>query len=351
MLPVIMRRLRRNTVDGWYHTFHRGIERRAVFADDRDREHFVDLLAEARERFRLRIHAYSLMGNHWHGVLQTPDANLSAAMQWLHLSHAAWFNARHNRVGPLWQGRFRAIPIENGTWAYEVSLYVHLNPVCVEEFGLGKRAKKAERYGVRVPSREEATRRMRTLREYPWSSYRPYGGYAKTPDWLTTEVLLARAADVPQKQHSAYRRDMTRRLTQGIEPAREERLRDAVAIGTARFVQHVKVRAQGGNRETGGKRELRRLVTFADIVTAVEALKDEPWEQTVVRRGDWGKPLAMWAARLYGGMTLREVGERLGGMDYAAVSVALKRFARKANEDENLRGRMKQLAKMLSVET
>jgi len=128
MLAVIMRRLRRNTVDGWYHTFHRGIERRSIFADDRDREHFVDLLAEARERFRLRIHAFSLMGNHWHSVLQTPDANLSAAMQWVHLSHAAWFNARHSRVGPLWQGRFRAIPIGDGAWAYEVSLYVHLNP-------------------------------------------------------------------------------------------------------------------------------------------------------------------------------------------------------------------------------
>jgi putative transposase len=351
MIVGIVRRLRRNTVDGWYHTFHRGIDRWPVFRDDRDRGHFVELLAEAQERFRLRIHAYSLMDNHWHGVLQTPDANLSAAMQWLHLSHAAWFNARHNRVGPLWQGRFRAIPIEDGAWAYEVSTYVHLNPVCVEEFGLGKRAKKAERYGVRVPSREEATRRMQTLREYPWSSYRVFGGYEKAPEWLTTRVLLSRAGDVPEKRQAAYRREIRRRLTRGIEPSMEERLRDAVAIGTAKFVRHVKVVAQGGNRETGSKRELRRLVTFQDIVTAVESLKGEPWEQTAVRRGDWGKPLAMWAARRYGGMTLREVGEQFGGMDYAAVGMAVNRFTRKAGANRNLRARMKQIAEMLDVKT
>ena len=350
-MVFMARRLRRNRVDGWYHVFHRGIERRAVFADDRDREHFVDLLAEAHERFRLRIHAYSLMGNHWHGVLQTPDANLSAAMQWLHLSHAAWFNARHNRVGPLWQGRFRAVPIEDVSWAHEVGLYVHLNPVCVEEFGLGKRAKKAERYGVRVPSREEVSRRMRSLREYPWSSYRAYGGYEQAPDWLTTETLLARAAEVCEKRHGAYRRDVRQRLAHGVAPSREERLRDAVAIGAAEFVRRIKVAAQGGNRETEGKRELRRLVTFQDVIAAVETLKGEPWEKTVVRHGDWGKPLAMWAARQYGGMTLREVGEQLGGMDYAAVGMAITRFIRKADADRKLQSRMKKLAQMLNVKT
>ncbi|MFC1451858.1 transposase [Verrucomicrobiota bacterium] len=129
-----------------------------IYADDRDREHFTGLLGEVHERFRVQIHAHSLMPNHWHGVLQTPDANLSAAMQWLGLSHAAWFNARHDRVGPLW-GRFRATPIEDGAWAYEVTLYVHLNPVATEESGLGKRVKKSEAVGLRSPSKEQVAQR------------------------------------------------------------------------------------------------------------------------------------------------------------------------------------------------
>ncbi len=114
-------------------------------------------------------------------------------MQWLHLSHAAWFNARQLRVGPLWQGRFGAVPVEDEGWAYAVSLYIHLNPVCTAAFGLGKRAKQMEAMGVGVASPEEVGRRLKALREYRWSSYRGYGGYALGPSWLQSGVLLALA--------------------------------------------------------------------------------------------------------------------------------------------------------------
>lgn len=116
------RALRISLHDGWYHVFHRGTERRSIFVDDRDRNHFLNLLAEVHERYRFRIHAVVLMTNHYHAILQTPDANLSVGMQWLHLSYAAWFNARHSRVGPFWQGRFRSVPVENSAWAHALSL-------------------------------------------------------------------------------------------------------------------------------------------------------------------------------------------------------------------------------------
>jgi len=118
--------------DGGYHVFHRGTQRREIFLDDRDRAHFLELPGEVHERYRFRIHAFALMRTHYHAIVQTPDANLSAGMQWLHLSHAAWFNARHAAAGPFWQGRFRSVPVEDGAWAYALSLYVHLNPLNIE---------------------------------------------------------------------------------------------------------------------------------------------------------------------------------------------------------------------------
>jgi len=322
-----------------------------IYRDDRDRKHFLELLGEMQERFRVKIHAYSLMSNHWHGVLQTPDANLSAAMQWLHLSHASWFNARHNRVGPLWQGRFRDVPIEDGIWAYEVSLYVHLNAVCVDALGLGKRGKKAESAGLRLPSSEEVSRRLKELREYRWSSYRSYGGYEKGAEWLESAVLLARANQDESKQRRSYRQDVKERLSQGVEGLRKERLRDQVAIGSENFVKQVKVLAKGGGRETSGKRELRTRVTFEDVIAAVEEVKGEPWTEFAYKRGDWGRPLVMWAARRYCGLTLREIGERFDGVDYAAVSIALKRFEQAAAGNRRLRKRMKEAAELLIVET
>lgn len=213
-------------MDGWYHVYHRGTDRREVFADDRDREHFVELLGAVSERYRVGIHAFALMGNHWHGVLQTPEANLSAAMQWLHMSHAAWFNARHHRVGALWQGRFGSVSIENESWAYEVSLYVHLNPVCTAAFGLGKREKRLEALDLVAANPEEVGRRLKALRAYRWSSYRAYGGYGGGPGWLQSTVLLVRAHPELKRARAVYRQEMRHRLANGAEASRKERLRD-----------------------------------------------------------------------------------------------------------------------------
>ena len=344
------RPLRYNRIDGWYHVFHRGTERRAVFADDRDRAHFLKLLGEMSERYRVAVHAYALMGNHWHGVVRTPEANLSAAMQWLHLSHAAWFNVRWQRAGALWQGRFGSVPVEDENWAYEVSLYVHLNPVCTSAFGLGKGGKRLESLGAVVVNAEEVRRRLTALRAFRWSSYRVYGGYEAGPKWLQTEVLLSRAHTVPNRARAAYRREVRTRLAHGVEPAKAERLRDALAIGAERFGREVRTLA-GGSRETSGKRELRRRVSLDEVLAAAEQVSGEDRKVWLARRGGAGKLLAMWAARRYAGMTLRETGEALGGLDYAAVGIALKRFEAAASTAPGITASMNKVAGLLNVET
>ncbi len=83
----------------WYHVTARGNERRAIFRSARDREHFIELLEVCVARFSLRLHAYVLMSNHYHLLLETPEANLSRAMQWFNVSYTVWFNRRHGRCG------------------------------------------------------------------------------------------------------------------------------------------------------------------------------------------------------------------------------------------------------------
>ena len=111
------RPLRVDRPDGWYHVTARGLERRDLFNDQRDRLHFLELLAEMTQLFRVQVHAYVLMSNHYHLVVQTPEANLSRAIQWLNVSYAAWFNRRNGRVGPLFQGRFKGLLVEDALWA------------------------------------------------------------------------------------------------------------------------------------------------------------------------------------------------------------------------------------------
>ena len=154
------RALRTNIEDGWYHVMGRGLDPRGLFADDRDRYHFLELLEEAHERYRFVVHAWVLMDTHYHALFQTPDANLSEGMQWFLLSYANWYNTRHQRMGPVFQGRFKAVPVEDSSWAYEVSLYIHLNPLNVAALDLDKRNKAAESAGLKVPTREQVAERL-----------------------------------------------------------------------------------------------------------------------------------------------------------------------------------------------
>jgi len=95
------RPLRIERMGAWYHVTGRGNERRAIFRDDRDREHFCQLLAEMVERFGIRLHAFVLMDNHYHLILELTELNLSRAGQWLNGSYSTWFNRCHRRCGHL----------------------------------------------------------------------------------------------------------------------------------------------------------------------------------------------------------------------------------------------------------
>jgi putative transposase len=106
------RPLRIEIPGGWYHITARGNERKTPFRTDRDRLHFLELLSELVERFNWRLHSYVLIDNHYHLQVETPEANLSEGMRWLNVSYSVWFNRRHQRVGHLFQGRFKATVVE-----------------------------------------------------------------------------------------------------------------------------------------------------------------------------------------------------------------------------------------------
>ena len=318
---------------GWTHAMSRGINREPIFGDDRDRGHFLELLETAVERYRIRLHAYVLMDNHFHLLVETPEGNLSASLQWIKQAYSMWYNVKHNRVGPLFQGRFRSVPVEDGGWAYELSQYIHLNPLRLARFKLSRVERQAGAVQPEaLPTREEATALRQELRGYRWSSYRAYGGYDRTPRWLTTGTILDRAGG--KDRHRAYREAVQARLTSGVRGDVAERLRDAVAVGTAAFAEGVRKRLRAGGREIGGRRESRGRVELEAVVRAVERVTGGRVSRE--KRGGVERDLALKAGR-DGGWTLRELGEQLGGLDYVTVHMAIKRLEQKMARDERLR--------------
>ena len=176
-----------------YHVMARGNEGRAVFRDDEDRRRFLDTLAEMVERFGVRLHAYCLMPNHYHLLLETPHANLSQAVGWLQVTYTVRFNRRHRRSGHLFQGRFKAQLIDADEYAQGLVEYVHLNPV------------RPRQKNQRLPKERAAE-----LDAYGWSSHRAYAGLThKVPGWLCQDWLRYWGAK-PVEARRQYRRSLAR---------------------------------------------------------------------------------------------------------------------------------------------
>lgn len=353
------RAIRINVAGGWYHVTSRGTERRVIYDGDREYGHCLELLGEMRERFRLRIHAYVLMPNHYHLLIETPEANLSQAMQWLNTSYGMWYNRRHGRVGPLMQGRFKAVLVESpssavsGGWALEVSRYIHLNPVRVKEQGLGKAAVKGEARGVsRAPTAEAVARRLEVLRGYRWSSYPAYAGYRRVEEWLTTGALLGRMKREGKLARANYRREVEVVLRQGVEARGWGEIREALVLGTEAFRKVIAREVKRDGLVQKRAREISRCVGVGEVVAAVERIRRERWGVFRDRQGDWGRDLVLYLLRRYGGMTLREVGAWAGGMTWSAVSVAIRRLSQRMQCDAALAKICKRLQfEMSNVQT
>jgi putative transposase len=312
----------------------RGIDRQPIFVDDRDREHFLELLEKAVERYRIKIHVFVLMSNHFHLLLQTPEGNLGAGMQWIKQSYSMWYNVRHDRVGPLFQGRYRSIPVEDAGWIYELSQYVHLNPLRLARFKLSRLDRQREAMEPYKPlGKAEATRRLRELRSYRWSSYRAYAGYVAVPPWLSSESILERAGCKDRRR--SYRKAVMARLTAGEEADVLERLRGALAIGSELFREQVKEQLRKADREISGHRAARGKVALEKVIEAVEIAIGEPVRKE--KRGGTGRDLVLKIARDVSGLTLKELGEKMGGLDYVTVHLAVRRMQLQMEKSSSLK--------------
>jgi putative transposase len=350
MLTGMARPLRIARPGSWYHLTARGNEKRSIFRGDDDRQKFLALLESWVERYRLRLHSYVLMDNHYHLLAETLESNLSEAMQWLNVSYSVWFNRRHRRVGHLFQGRFQGIILDAAAWGLELSRYIHLNPVRRQAFALGKESRQRNRRGVGQVEGWRWDERVQALRQYRWSSYRAYVGLETSPLWLQREEILQRLGGRRAGWQNRYRRYVEEALREGVGVPWEQ-LQGQVILGEPEFVRSLEDELQGNRREQPSLRRLETRPAWQQIVEVVEAMKQEKWKQFRDRRGDWGRDVALYLGRQHGGLKLRELGE-LAGVDYGSVSVALQRLERRRRQDQQLADRLREgETLLLNVET
>jgi putative transposase len=342
------RPLRLNRAGGFYHVTSRGNQRQTIFVSDDDYVRFLGYLPDLTVRYRLRIHGYVLMPNHYHVLLETLEPNLSRALQWLNTSYTQWFNRRYHRSGHVLEGRFRGILVDWPSWGLAVSRYVHLNPVRVAAYGLGKRMRQRARRGVASQvEKSQVGARLALLSEYRWSSYLAYRGTVEQPEWLTTSGVLRCLDRSKGRARDLYRQYVEQGAMEDAGIKLWQHLKGQVVLGEEEFIRQIQGQFSGDAEEQGSLRQLTSRPSWEAVVAVVEALKGEKWESFRDRYGDRGRDVALWLARNHGGFRLRELGERVGGLTYHSVSRALRDLESLARLDASIAAFLKKTEKLL----
>lgn len=288
----------------FYHITSRGNERKDVFKSRRDREKFLEYLDSATERYDARIHAFCLMNNHYHLLLETPSGNLPQIMRHINGAYTTYFNVKRNRAGHLFQGRYKAILVEKDEYAKELSRYIHLNPV---------RAKM-----------------VKTPEEYAWSSYNFYIGETKPPDWLHRGFILGLFASKMNRAQKGYRKFVSSLIGREYDSPLKEVI-GSVLLGTDEYIEFVR------DRHLRGKKPSRDLPAIGQIGSMISMEKViETIESSIGGDAGISKSVSIYLCRKHTGEKLKTIGNRFGISD-SAVSQACKRFKTRIQNDRKLK--------------
>ena len=302
----------------YYHVISRGNNQEKIYKNDRDKEKFLEYLEKAAERFSIIIHTYCLMSNHYHLLVETPEANLSLAMQWINVSYATYFNRKRGRYGHLFQGRFKAILIDADEYLKHLSRYIHLNPV---------RAKM-----VSQPA------------EYQWSSYGAFIGENKALRFLETSWLMSNFGRTKKEANRNYQDFVEKVDVKALENPSKQ-VTGGFLLGDADFVNWVKETFLSERNDEKEIPQLKKLKPKVSLVKVVQAVTQEfncSPERIIAkgRKKNKAREVALYIARDMSGMSCRDLGDYFGGVSGALITIMHKRIAAESKRNRRLKRRI-----------
>lgn len=322
---AMSRPLRIEYPDAWYHVANWGRRSEVIFPDGEDYLRFMELLREASTMWNVRIAAFCLMPNHYHLLVQTPDANLSRFMRHLDGVYTQWFNRFHQCDGSLFRGRYKAILVDAETYLLELLRYVHRSPL---RAGMVKR-----------------------LDRYRWSSHTGYLSGSKTWAWLHTEPVLSMLSRARGKQAAAYRKFMAEADSDELTDLLSQRNLPAF-LGSERFIDWVKAKFQK-LRARGEIPAARLLAPGLDAIESAvcQSYRIDRQELLSRQRGVLNEAgdVAIYLARRLSGQTLAAIGEAFGLDNYSSVSSVVSRMKRRIQVDRSLKKRTKTIERQLRM--
>jgi len=309
----------------WYHVMNRGRRAEAIFLKKYDYVTFIDLLKESVDLWNVRISAFCLLSNHYHLLIQTPDANVSRCMRHIDGVYTQRFNKAHHVDGQLFRGRYKSILIDADTYLLELLRYIHRNPI---DAGIVKH-----------------------VENYPWSSHQGYLSDAKKWGWLYKDFLLSMFSDDKSLRRKRYREFVSREPAEEINVILNKKKMPAM-LGSEGFTERMR-RVFSAEKRHVDVPESRSLAPDVGRIRAVVCNAYDVAEEalTVMRRGTANEPrnVAIYLMRYLRGDSLAEIGREFGIAKYSSVSSVIERTKAMIAKDRTLRHRVEELKKEIKM--
>jgi len=299
------RPLRIEYPDAWYHVMNRARKGQEAFATVEDCNSFIDIIKDAAEIFNMKIAAYCLMTNHYHLLVQTPDANLSRCMRHINGIYTQRYNARNGCDGTLFRGRYKSIVVDADLYLLELVRYIHRNPL---------------RAGI-----------VAKLDDYEWSSHKGYVSKAKKWEWLHKNYILGIFSKDKRTQIISYKRFISSEESAELIHYYSKKNIPSI-LGDKIFVKLLKDSFLKKKKEKEIPESTKLCPEVIDINQAVCAYYQiEETDLIRSRRGaeNEARDFAMYMSRVIRSERLTKIGEEFNLSNYSSVSTAIERIKRK----------------------
>lgn len=296
-----------------YHVTSRGNERKNIVRSHKDRELFLKVLAQVVEDHKVVCHAWVLMDNHYHLLVETPGANLAKAIRHLNGVYTQKFNRRNNRIGHLFQGRYKAIHVEKGAHLLELCRYVVLNPV--------------------------RARMVKHPRKWLWSSYRATAGIGKKENWLETDWVLGQFGKGYKQAQRAYRKFVLEGMKKKETPW--ERMGGGIYYGGEALEKKLKGLLNKKDPEIPMKHHRFEKHAHEDVLKAVSKAYgvEEKEITTKFHKSNEARDVGMYLLRKRSHLGLKEIAEKFG-VKYSAVGNRIALVRKRVEEEAGFKERL-----------
>ncbi len=296
-----------------YHITARGDERGKIYFAKKDYDKFLEYVAEAERKHGVLLHCYVLMSNHYHLILETPEANLSKAMHHINSSYTTYINIKRKRVGHLFQGRYKAILVSKDNFLLELSRYINLNPV-----------------RARIVEKPE---------EYLFSSYRTFVT-GKKDEVVTTGLILGLVKGKNIGNRREYRRFVEASIGYDEQVDLLKDVYGGMILGGRKFIKDTLqlIKEEHLQRESVSQRKaLKSIYEVEEIMDMVSKHYGLRAEDIIRNKFSEQRKIAIYLLKERTGTNNRHIGEVFGGMSFSAVAKVYQRFKKDMNEDKKLK--------------